>query len=312
MADSHAASEVPGLAAPVDPGAWQPVDCGLCGSAERVLAFRDGPFSVVTCARCGLTYVTPRLRDRALLEQVYDEGYWRSSAAKDRGYTDYRADRPLYLRTYRRRWKALRRRFPRPGRVLDVGCAAGYFLSVMQEEGWQVTGLEPSEPIRREAEAALGRERVRAGLLGEVELPPASFDLVTLWDVLEHIPDPVAALCQVRGLLAPGGRLLIETQNVKSLAARLLGRRWQHYKHAEHIYHFDPRTIEDCLSRAGFRVLENRSRGGGKYVSLGFVAERAGKLHPIAATLLSPLKLLASTALYVNLRDEMIVLAEPA
>jgi len=206
----------------------------------------------------------------------------------------------------------VRRHFARPGRVLDVGCAAGYFLSVMKEAGWQVTGLEPSDAIRPQAEERLGKEHVRGGLLGQVELPAGGFDLVTMWDVIEHIPDVVAAAREVRRLLAPGGKFLIETQDVRSLAARVLGRRWQHYKHAEHIYHFHERTLADALSRAGFRVVENRPWLGGKYVSLGFIAERAGKLHPVFSALLSPLKLFGDAAVYVNLFDEMIVVAEPA
>lgn len=305
------ASEIPGLGKDVDPRAFQAVDCGLCGSSERVLKFQDGPFSVVTCLRCDLTYVTPRLTDATLIEKVYDEGYWSSNAAKDRGYTDYRRDAPLYLATYRRRLKVVRRHFARPGRVLDVGCAAGYFLAVMQEQGWQVTGLEPSDAIRPQAEERLGRANVHGGLLGQVPLAPGSFDLITMWDVIEHIPDVVAAAREVRKLLAPGGKFLIETQNVRSLAARVLGKRWQHYKHAEHIYHFHKDTLRDALARAGFRVLENRPWLGGKYVSLGFVAERAARLHPLAAALLSPLKLVAHVPVYVNLLDEMIVVAEP-
>jgi 2-polyprenyl-3-methyl-5-hydroxy-6-metoxy-1,4-benzoquinol methylase len=302
---------IPGLSESVPESALEPVACGLCGSESSREKFRDGPFSVVTCTSCGLTYVTPRLAENALLEHVYDEAYWTSDAAKTRGYTDYRSDAPLYLRTYRRRLGVIRRHFSRPGRVLDVGCAAGYFLAVMQEEGWDVTGLEPSAPILEQAAARIGAENVRTGLLNESGLEPRSFDLVTLWDVLEHMPDPVAALAEARELLAPGGKLLIETQNVDSLAAKVLGRRWQHYKHAEHIYHFNPSTIERVLSEAGLRILENRAALGGKYVSLGFVVERAGKVHPLLTPLLSPLRLLARKALYVNLLDEMIVVAEP-
>jgi 2-polyprenyl-3-methyl-5-hydroxy-6-metoxy-1,4-benzoquinol methylase len=306
----EATSKVPGLdRIPVD--ALEEVACGLCGGSEREIRFTDAPFSVARCRACGLTYVTPRLKDGALIEQVYDEGYWSSSSASERGYTDYRSDAPLYLRTFEKRMPIIRRLFPTPGRVLDVGCAAGYFLEVMQRDGWDVTGIEPSDAIRPQAEGRLGAGNVRGGLLHEAGLAPASFDFITLWDVIEHIPDFVSALRHVRTLLAPGGKILVETQNVASRAARVLGRKWQHYKHAEHIYHFEPKTIRSALEKAGFRVLENRPNKGGKYVSLGFVAERAGRLHPLLSPLFSPLKLVKGVAIYVNLYDEMVVVAEP-
>jgi len=304
--------ELPGLAREVPEGAFQDVACGLCGSRSREVKFTDGPFSVVTCTECGLTYVTPRLLDESLIADVYDEGYWSSNAAKDRGYTDYRADAPLYLKTYRKRYKIVDRYFDRPGRVLDVGCAAGYFLAVMQEKGWDVTGLEPSDAIRAQAIERLGEERVHAGLLHEAPLEPHSFDLVTFWDVIEHIPDVVGALQFVRTLLKPGGKLLIETQNVASKTAAKMGKTWHHYKHAEHIYHFDPSTIAKLMDDAGFRILENTPKLGGKFVSLDFIAERAGRVHPVMSTLLSPLKLFGRASVYINLNDEMIVMAEPA
>jgi SAM-dependent methyltransferase len=302
---------VPGLDR-IPEDALEDVACGLCGAAEREVRFTEAPFSVAVCRGCGLTYVTPRLKDGALIEQVYDEGYWSSSSAKDRGYTDYRSDAPLYLRTFERRMPIIRRLFPQPGRVLDVGCAAGYFLDVMRRDGWDVTGIEPSDAIRPQAEQRLGKRNVHGGLLREAPLEPHSFDFVTLWDVIEHIPDFVGALRHVRMLLKPGGKLLVETQNVASRTARLLGRKWQHYKHAEHIYHFDPRTIRLALERAGFRVVENRPDKGGKYISLGFVAERAGRLHPLLSPLFAPLRLVQGMAIYVNLFDEMVVVAEPA
>lgn len=303
--------ELPGLARPVAADSLEDVACGLCGSRERSLHFADGPFSVVRCNRCGLHYVTPRLKPGVLIESVYDEGYWSSDAAKDRGYTDYRADAPLYLKTYQRRKSVVARHFPRPGRVLDVGCAAGYFLSVMQKEGWQVVGYEPSDAIRAQAQERLGGAPVHGGALEAAPLEPGSFDLVSFWDVIEHVPDPIQTLRFVRTLLKPTGKLLIETQNVQSRAAKWMGKKWQHYKHAEHIYHFDPGTLLKLFEAAGFELLENTPRLGGKYVSLGFIAERSARLSPVAAFLCSPLKLLAKRSVYINLFDEMIAIARP-
>lgn len=308
------------LAPTIPESALQPVDCGICGASERTLRFQDGPFAVVECARCQMVYVTPRLKDASLIDHVYNESYWSSAEAKVHGYTDYRADAPLYKRTYAKRVSIIERHFPglknakrEPLRVLDVGCAAGYFLSVMQARGCVVTGLEPSEAIRSVATAELGPGRVHDKLLAiDDEFEPGAFDLITFWDVIEHIPDPRAALSRARELLAPGGKLLVETQNVDSRAAKLLGKKWQHYKHAEHIYHFNPRTLERLFGEAGFRVLENSPRLGGKYVSLAFVTERAGRLHPALSFLLSPLRLVGKRAVYINLMDEMIVVGETA
>ncbi len=319
MTSSARSAPASGISPSFKEDALQSVDCGLCGSAESKLKFVDGPFAVVTCAACEVTYVTPRLKDASLIESVYDESYWNSSEAKVHGYSDYRADAPLYKRTYRDRLTILKRHFASnkrpdgtPRRVLDIGCAAGYFLSVMQEEGWEVTGLEPSDAIRIQAERELGPDNVRGSLLGiNDDLEEGKFDLVTFWDVIEHIPDPRAALIRARQLLAPGGFLIVETQDVESRAEKILGKKWQHYKHAEHIYHFNKKTLTRLLDEAGFTTLENSGRFGGKYVTFSFVAERVGRIHPFLSVLASPLRLIGKKALYINLFDEMIVVAKP-
>lgn len=293
-----------------------PIDrCQLCGSDRRTPMFQEPPYTVMRCQVCRLVYVTPRLVPDALLA-VYGEEYWRSDNPKMHGYADYQREAGLYLKTYRRRLRLVRRFLPPQARVLDVGCAAGYFLRVVQALGCDVYGVEVSAPIAAAAIDALGRERVHVGTLqaavAAMPLEPSSFDLITLWDVIEHVPDPQGLLRQARALLRPGGRLLLETQNVQSLWARLLGRRWHHYKHAEHLYHFDRGTIAALLQAEGFRVVHCGAGHAGKYVSFGFIAERAGRLGRLPGLLLSPLRLLAACNLYVNPRDELIVVAELA
>jgi len=105
---------------------------------------------------------------------------------------------------------------------------------------------------------------------------------------------------------------VLETQNVASGFARLMGRRWQHFKHEEHLYHFEPATLDRLLAETGFRCVHRTARYGGKFVSPHFVAERVGKIHPVLSVLASPLRALPGPAVYVNLRDEMVVLAAKA
>jgi len=288
--------------------------CQLCGSTDREEKFRDGPYTVYTCGGCGLVYVSPRLTGQALLD-VYNETYWKSDNPKERGYADYASESKLYLKTYQKRMKLVSKWLPDNARILDVGCAAGYFLRIAQQRGHDVHGVELSAAIAKEAIAALGADRVFNGSLDDAVAArgwqPHSFDMVTIWDVVEHVPEPQGLLASIRKLIKPGGKLLLETQNVQSRMARRLGKAWHHYKHDEHLYHFDPDTIGKLLDQCGFDVLACGSAFAGKYVSFGFLAERAGRLGRIPGMLAKPLALLKGCNLYVNPQDEIIVIAQP-
>jgi 2-polyprenyl-3-methyl-5-hydroxy-6-metoxy-1,4-benzoquinol methylase len=282
--------------------------CLFCGVHEEVLRFRDGPFRVVECGRCHLVYVNPRLPPERLQEMYQDE-YWTSERARDFGYSEYLEEAPLYLRTYKLRSNMVTKYKPQPGRVLDIGCAAGFFVSVMHEMGWDTTGIEISLPMVQYAEETLRLPDVRHGDMLSVDVKPKSYDVVTLWDVIEHLEDPRPHLTRAREALKDDGILVLETQNVASRFARMLGSRWQHYKHEEHLYHFDPESLARLLNDTGWEIVENTPRYGGKYVSMRFLVERVGRIHPWLTTLASPLRLLGNAALYLNMRDEMVVVA---
>jgi 2-polyprenyl-3-methyl-5-hydroxy-6-metoxy-1,4-benzoquinol methylase len=286
--------------------------CRVCGSEQFRPQFREGSHEVRRCVACGFVWVSPRLED-AELQALYDsERYWRSDSPRTVGYGDYRGDARLYLRTFRRRLDRALRGGPHGGRALDVGCGAGYCLEVLAERGFDAYGVEVSETIAREAKARVGAGRVHAGTLETSPHSPESFDLVTMWDVVEHVVDPRALLERTRRLLRPDGLLVLETQNVDSLFARLLGRRWHHYKHDEHLSHFAPATLSRLLQETGLRVDTLTPRFAGKYVSGEFIGERSGRVHPALTRVLQPLgRVGRRRGLYVNLMDEILVLARP-
>jgi 2-polyprenyl-3-methyl-5-hydroxy-6-metoxy-1,4-benzoquinol methylase len=284
------------------------VPCYLCGADEPVTQFEAAPYRIVRCPRCSLVYTLPRLSPDQI-KAMYQTAYWSSDAAKEFGYTDYLNDRELYLATYRLRREVITKRKPAPGRVLDVGSAAGYFLATMKEIGWECHGIELSEFMAAKSREAFGLEHVRPGSILDADYPPGHFDAITFWDVVEHLEDPLPHLERARSLLKDDGLLVIETQNVESAFARLMGAKWQHYKMAEHLNHFAPGTVAKLLERAGFEILENSPRRGGKKISFEFLVERAGRVHPVLSTLLSPLRLIGRASIYVNLFDEMIVVA---
>jgi 2-polyprenyl-3-methyl-5-hydroxy-6-metoxy-1,4-benzoquinol methylase len=288
------------------------IPCILCGSSRRAVMHEKAPYQIVRCADCGLVYTLPRLSSDALRE-MYQSDYWRSDAAKDFGYTDYVADEPLYVKTFRMRGDLVARHRPPPARLLDVGCAAGFALTALRERGYDVRGVELSKPMAELARRRLGDDAaVHCGVLEESLFGGAKFDVITMFDVVEHVEDPVAFLATARRMLSPGGVIVFETQNVASRFARLMGVRWQHYKFQEHLWHFDPKTMRVLLAKAGLELVEWSPRRGGKHVSLRFLVERAGRVHPLLSTLLAPLRLFGSATLYVNVFDEMLVVARPA
>jgi SAM-dependent methyltransferase len=249
------------------------------------------------------------------LQEIYkSDKYWRSPSPKTQGYTDYRADERLYLDTFRNRLRfVLRAGGPHAGRALDVGCAAGFCMAGMRELGFETHGLEISDVIGGHAREHFGfGDAVYIGTLESSPYPDNHFDLITMWDVVEHVPDPVALLRKAGALLKPDGLLVIETQDIDSRFARRLGPRWHHYKHEEHIYHFNPVTVRTLLGQAGFETTKLTHRLGGKYVSLHFIAERAARLHPALSKLLMPLARFERARVYLNFMDEMIVLARPS
>lgn len=213
----------------------------------------------------------PRLEQ---LQGLYNEGYFESRNPAW-GYPVYRNDRAAVRDKALRLLPAIERHGTK-GRLLDVGCAYGFVLEVARERGWEIAGVEPARAVAQEAAAALGTP-VLPDLLA-AGFPDASFDAVLLWDVIEHLPEPKRSLEEVGRILRRGGVCSIVTPDVGSLAARLLGRRWEEMrKMPEHISFFDRRSLTTLLRASGFEPLEWGTVG--KRMS---VDETVGRLVPTA------------------------------
>jgi SAM-dependent methyltransferase len=136
------------------------------------------------------------------------------------------------------------------GELLDVGCASGVFLGCAVHNGWKVVGVEPSKLLCDKAKKLIdGRGRILCLPLQQADLPPSSFDAVTLWDVLEHVLEPVGFLERCAMLLKPGGYLFINVPDLDSLPARILGERWPLLL-AEHLNYFNRSSLRLCGDRA--------------------------------------------------------------
>jgi 2-polyprenyl-3-methyl-5-hydroxy-6-metoxy-1,4-benzoquinol methylase len=251
-------------------------DCALCGpGTERRPVHAFPPFGVVSCARCSLVFLSPRLVERRMMGLYQDATYWDSDVA-GRGYDEYLEVRENWLRTFRRRLGEIARHGARGGTVLDVGCGPGFFVEAARGDGWDAHGIDPSEYAIALARRALG-ERVSVGVVDANRHAPGSFDLVTAFDAFEHVYEPRRFLDAAHALLRPGGVLAITTPNVESLLARVSGRGWVSFKIPEHVYYWSPATIRRALAPR-FDVLEVRRAG--QYATVGFLARRALRIGP--------------------------------
>lgn len=137
------------------------------------------------------------------------------------------------------------------GRLLDVGCGSGNFLSSVRELGWDVRGVEVDSRAAARARDGLGLD-VFCGTLADAALPEASFDVVTMRHVLEHLPDPSGTLAEVYRVLRPAGQLMIEVPNIAGFAARLFRTWWFNLDLPRHCYAFTPDTLARIVQARGF------------------------------------------------------------
>lgn len=264
------------------------VPCNLCGSSKYRILIRPtitdldpatvmsaaggvrGTQQIVQCADCGLVYVNPRLRADAVVSAY--------AQAQDPLYIQGGAGR---VRTFARcaRWVERWRR--PPGRLLDVGCAAGFFVQAARDRGWEACGIEPCAWL-----VEWGRSHVTPHLqcttLAAARFPDATFDVVTMWDVLEHVPDPLAELQECARVLKPGGLLVINFPDFGSLSARVTGRHWW-FLLSNHLYYFTRPVMRAYLARAGFRVAAFRRHW--QVLPLGHLASIFHIYSPRAAAL---------------------------
>jgi SAM-dependent methyltransferase len=235
--------------------------CNACETPvdpERDLAWVKDGFEILRCRNCGLLFRAD-LPTTEELPRLYEADYFRSEerSAGGQGYADYVAEEELHRLNARRRLSLLEGSV-HPGRLLDVGCAAGFFLDEARHKGWNVTGVELSPEMASWASDKVGIDDVIRGPFSGQEWPEAAFDCVTMWDYIEHTLDPVSELRLVHRILRPGGVLALSTGDAGSFVARASSRRWHLLTPRHHNYFFTRRSLSLALERAGFTVLAVR------------------------------------------------------
>jgi SAM-dependent methyltransferase len=218
--------------------------CRACRGRGGAVFCKRG-YVVAQCESCGTRFVPEGLVELPR----YDEAYF-AGACGEGGYGGYVADRALVRANFERRVRWL---LPLAAgrRLLDVGAAYGLLVEAAARAGFDAIGVEPAPGCAAFARRELGVE-VRTGRIEDVELAPEAFDVVTMFDVIEHLADPAAAVRRVRTLLRPGGLLVVETGDREAALARVMGSSWYFYDPPQHVTFFSRESLEGMLLRAGF------------------------------------------------------------
>jgi SAM-dependent methyltransferase len=223
--------------------------CKLCGEVTEPLMVHNG-FPIVRCSGCDFMFaIVPPECD---LSAVYaDDAYWNGGC--DYGYTDYEQASRDARRLLLRRLDRLQQ-MRRPGRMLEIGCAAGYFLREAGLRGWRVCGVELSPMMRQRSEELAGCP-VFASLqrAAACELP---FDCVAMFEVIEHLSDPVAFMGDVRATMSPGAILVLSTPNFAAPEALRNPQGYHWYSPPAHVSYFTQNTLRDCVEQAGFEAVQ--------------------------------------------------------
>jgi SAM-dependent methyltransferase len=218
-----------------------------------------GVYTLVECDRCGFLYLSPR-PDAEEIKRHYPEEYPFYASFFDQ--SSYIKSIGVYELT--KRAQQVLDAVSGGHDVLDIGCAVGDFLSMMSSKGWNVRGVEPDPGA-----AAYARKRhgidVFNGYLEEASFEPESFDAVTMWEVLEHTPQPLDTLRRAFDLLRPGGAIVMSVPNRDSLESKVFGTYWIGNDFPRHFSVFSPKHMRVALSSAGFvepRIISQRGRLG--------------------------------------------------
>jgi 2-polyprenyl-3-methyl-5-hydroxy-6-metoxy-1,4-benzoquinol methylase len=226
--------------------------CELCGAtsvrelytARDRLRNSDQLFSIVACEGCGVWRTLPEMSERELA-QFYPDQYW--------GETDEPSEQWIRA-SQSEKLMFLRKCGLVGGRILDVGCGAGFFLRALDSNCWERFGVEIAGQASAIASKRLGRDHIFNCTLIEAPFASSSFDVITFWSTLEHMNRPRAAIIKARQIIKRGGSVIIQVPNAASYQARFFKGCWFALDAPRHRYHFRPDQLKQLLSDAGFEV----------------------------------------------------------
>lgn len=233
--------------------------------------FVKNGYTIYRCQSCGLRQTDLKKNYKEFVQSHYNKGYFSGDPEKS-AYVDYKTDKPYIIKNMRRFLRRIET-YKTNGTLLDVGCAFGFFVELACDHGFDAYGFDPSQHAVREAKRLVGPTRIKHGTIDSVSYPKKSFDVITMFDVFEHLQDPGSDIAKLKTYLKDDGIMVIATGNSSSVMEKILKRRWTFYIPPQHLFFFNKATMTTLLAKYNLRVAEWFSIG--KWLSLRYVLHLA-------------------------------------
>lgn len=220
--------------------------CNICDSDNISLKFIKEKINFAECKKCGFIFVypTPSIETQ---QEYYDKEY-KSGLYKLASDTEN-----LRKKLNQRRFSEISKYIPK-GNLLDIGCGAGFFLDVAAEKGLSAYGVELSTEASNKTK--LRHRNVFNGSLEHARYPDSFFDVVTIFDLIEHVLNPDITIREIHRIVKPGGFVVFTTPDISSWHAKIMGKYWYQINPHQHLFYFSPSTIKRILEKNGFTVLD--------------------------------------------------------
>lgn len=245
------------------------MNCYLCQNPMSFFMYKNG-YTIYRCPACGLAETNLNRNYESFVKEHYGRGYFTGNPQCS-AYANYKDDKPYIVRNMKKFLSRVRS-FKPSGKLLDVGCAMGFFVELALSAGYDAYGFDPSEYATSKAKKLLGK-RIKIGTIQSIKYKPKSFDVITLFDVFEHLGDPRQDLLRLKGFLKDDGIIVIATGDSDSYAAKVLKRRWTFFIPPQHLFFFNRKNIDNLFRSISlapllwFRI--------GKWLSLRYILHLA-------------------------------------
>jgi len=280
--------------------------CNFCGNAQ-LSRFYERNDHLVVCNHCGLVSNKSQMSLEAM-KNFYNEDYFVCKKELEKGYRNYFEDRVNITRTSCKRMDIILKCSSfNKGKLLDVGCASGFFLEVARQRGWEVYGVDVSHFCKEYAKNNLAIH-IESDLFLNVPYEDDFFEVVTMWDYLEHSMTPRQDLLKAKKILKKKGLLIIATPDISSIPSRISKENWIGIKLEEHFYYFSKMILTNFLREQGFSILKTGYIG--KYVSSSMVAERLKYYNKFIARLFKSFLTRINFSFYCNPFDIFFIICK--